>query len=216
MAPQPRPGVRAKQRRRDRLIGWAAHHPDWVLGCEEETWWSRLARPALHAWAAADQPLRLVEQTVARDDPDPKAVACYGRFLPEADEVWLRVVDGRPVSTLTTPFLAWWCAKVAADGKTAWLLVWDNAGWHISQAVEDWRRAHNRTVRQTGKGVRIISSLLPVKSPWLNPIAPTWVHGKRRVVEPDRLLTGRELAERACAALECPYEDHLTLPNTVA
>jgi hypothetical protein len=29
-------------------------------------------------------------------------------------------------------------------------------------------------------------TLLPkMKSPWLNPIEPKWVHGKRKVVEPD-------------------------------
>jgi hypothetical protein len=51
---------------------------------------------------------------------------------------------------------------------------------------------------------------LPIKSPWLNPIEPKWVHGKRKVVEPDRVLTARELAERVCAAFACPYEPHLT------
>jgi len=35
-------------------------------------------------------------------------------------------------------------------------------------------------------------------------------HSKRKVVEPDRLLSARELAERVCAALACPYEPHLT------
>jgi len=37
-----------------------------VLGFEDETWWSRLAQPALHAWVEPDQPVRLVEQTVAK------------------------------------------------------------------------------------------------------------------------------------------------------
>jgi hypothetical protein len=37
-----------------------------------------------------------------------------------------------------------------------------------------------------------------------------WVHAKRKVVEPDRLLTARELAERVCAAFACSYEPHLT------
>ena len=172
-----------------------------------------MALPALHAWAKADRPLRLVEQTVATDDPDPKALACYGLFLPASDEVWLRFVDGRPVSALTTQFLAWCCAKLAAQGKRALLVVWDNAGWHISQEVRDWLRIHNRQVKREGQGVRLITCLLPSQSPWLNAMEPTWVHGKRRVVEPDRLLTGREVAERACAALGCPYEDHLTPPK---
>jgi hypothetical protein len=73
---QPRPGVRPKKRQRDRLIQLAAHHPDWALGFADEVWWSRLAQPHLHAWAEADEPLRLVEQTVAPTDPDPKALAC--------------------------------------------------------------------------------------------------------------------------------------------
>ena len=40
------------------LIRLAAAHPDWVLGYQDETWWSRLKLPALHAWTA-DEPLRL-------------------------------------------------------------------------------------------------------------------------------------------------------------
>ena len=81
---QPRPGVRPKKRRRDRLIRWAAAHPDWTLGFEDEVWWSRLAAPALHAWADDDQPLRVVEQTVAKDDPDKKALACDGLLKPDS------------------------------------------------------------------------------------------------------------------------------------
>ncbi len=64
---------RSKKTRRDRLIRLAQAHPDGLLGCADEVWWSRVARPALQAWQDDDHPLRLVEQTVARDDPDPKA-----------------------------------------------------------------------------------------------------------------------------------------------
>ena len=129
----------------------ATTHPSWALGFEDEVWWSRLARPALKSWGAADQPLRLVEQTVAKDDPDPKALACYGllvRWAPPAgveaevgwhEEAWLRFVDGRPVSAVTTRYLAWCCAKLEAAGKEALLLVWDNASWHRSREVRRWR-----------------------------------------------------------------------------
>ena len=41
------------------MIRLAASDPDWVLGFEDEVWWSRLAQPALHTWAAPDQPVRL-------------------------------------------------------------------------------------------------------------------------------------------------------------
>ncbi len=181
-------------------------------------WWSRLARPALHAWAEPGRPLRLIQQTVAKDDPDPKALACYGLLVrwwdagpaaPPREAVWLRFDDGRPVSAVTDRFLAWCCDRLAAAGKTALLLVWDNAAWHLSTEVRTWIGAHNRRVRRTGRGVRIVPCRLPSKSPWLNPIEPKWVHGKRRVVEPARLLTAHELAERVCAALQCPHELHL-------
>jgi len=217
---QPRPGVPAKKSWRDRLIRLAASHPTWALGFEDEVWWSRLARPHLHAWAEAEAPLRLVEQTVAKDDPDPKALACYGllvRGLPaDADAVWLRFVTGRPVSGLTTQFLAWCCEQVAAAGRTALLLVWDNASWHLSRAVRTWLREHNRRVKQTGVGVRILACFLPSKSPWLNPIESHWVHAKRAIVEPTRLLSAQELADRVCAYVGCPHEVHLTMADKVA
>jgi uroporphyrinogen decarboxylase len=73
-----------------------------------------------------------------------------------------------------------------------WILIWDNAAWHKSQAVRSWVQEHNRQVKASGQGVRIWVCLLPLKSPWLNPIEPQWAHGKRRVVEPDRPLAPQE------------------------
>lgn len=128
----------------------------------------------------------------------------------------LRFVDGRPVSAVTTAFLDWCCTELAAAGKTALLLVWDNAAWHRSKAVRAWIRDHNRAVKRAGRGVRIIVCPLPIKSPWLNPIEPKWLHGKRRVAEPARLLTACELAHRVCAAFACPHEPHLAMPEHVA
>jgi transposase len=186
-------------------------------------WWSRLASPALKSWAEADQPLRLVEQSVAKDDPDPKALACYGLLVrgtrPDGtwqEEAWLRFVDGRPVSAITTAYLDWCCRKLHTAGKTGLLLIWDNASWHVSRLVREWIREHNRAVKHRGVGVRIVACPLPVKSPWLNPIEPKWAHGKRRVVEPARLLSASELAERVCAAFDCAHEDHLVIPEKAA
>src|SRR5438270_1563 len=108
--------------------------------------WTRVSQPSLHTWT--DEPVRLVEQSVAKHDAEPKALACYGLLVRSAastpDEVWLRFVDGRPISAITTQFLAVCCDRLAARGKTALLLVWDNASWHISQAVKGWIRDHNR------------------------------------------------------------------------
>jgi transposase len=93
-------------------------------------------------------------------------------------------------------FLAWCSARLAAQGGTALLLIWDNASWHRSHAVRHWIRHHNRQVKQGAVGVRIVVCQLPRKSPWLNPIEPKWVHGKRAVSEADRLLSADELAMR--------------------
>jgi transposase len=213
----PDPAYARRKGARDRLIRLALGHPDWALGFADETWWSRLARPALRSWAEPDRPLRLVEQTVAKGEP--KALACYGLLVrwwerPDRlrhEEAWLRFVDGRPVSGLTTRFLAWCCAKLEAAGKAALLLVWDNASWHVSRAVRAWIRQHNRAVKRARCGVRIINGYLPIKAPWLNPIEPKWVHSKRRVIEPARLLPASELIERVCAAFDCPLTDRLAV-----
>lgn len=198
---QSRPRGRAKKTARDRLIRRAERHPDWVLGDADETWWSRLALPALHAWSD-DQPLRRLEREVPRTDPDQKALCCYGRLRADTDGRRLRFVQGRPVSQVTEDFLAWVCDRLAAEGKTALLWVWDNASWHISQRVRAWIKAHNQQVKAHG-GVRIVACRLPIKSPWLNPIEPKWVHGKRAVVEPDRLLTADEISVRVCDDYGC-------------
>jgi transposase len=137
-------------------------------------------------------------------------------LFPATAEVWLRFLDGRPVSAVTTVFLAWCCREAAARGKRALLLVWDNASWHLSQEVRAWVRDHNRRVKASDTGVRLVVCPLPIKSPWLNPIAPKWVHTKRAIVEPDRLLSARELAERVCDALDCTYHAHIPIPEKVA
>jgi transposase len=201
----------------------AAAHPDWALGFADEVWWSRIVQPKVASWADDGAPLRLVEQSVARDDPDPKALACYGVLVRQWNEtgacnerMLLRFVDGRPMSAVTTQFLAWCCAQLAAQGKTALLLVWDNASWHVSKAVRQWIRQHNRAVKRAEAAVRIVACPLPVKSPWLNPIEPKWMHGKRRIVEPARVLTADEIATRVCDCFGCVHEPHLSLSEEVS
>ena len=171
---QPRPGICPKKGARDRLIRLAAIHPDWALGLEDESWFSRLACPRIHTWADAGQPWHLVEQSVPKDDPDPKALACYGLLLrgqssqePPQEEVWLRFVEGRPISGVTVAFLVWVCSKLEVLGKKALLLVWDNASWHISKGVKGWIKEHNRQVKREGTGVRILPC--PPRVPGLIP-----------------------------------------------
>lgn len=196
----------------------ALSHQEWLLGFEDETWWSRFEQPKLYAWAREECPLRLIEQVKARSDKQAKALACYGLLVREreTEQVWLRFVDGRPVSMLTIEFLTWLCDKTQALGKRVLALVWDNASWHRSEAVRHWVRAHNQQVKRSGQGVRLLICPLPTKSPWLNPIEPKWLHAKRRILEPDRTLSMNELAERICAAFNCAHEAHLSIPEKVS
>ena len=216
----PDPDDVRKKNRRDSLIHLVLAHPSWALGFLDEVWWSRLAQPDQHRWVDEDDVTRLQELECSKEDTDPKALACYGvlvRRRPQhADQMLLRFVDGRPVSAVTIDFLVTCCQRLASQSVTVLVLIWDNASWHKSQIVRAWLRSHNQTVKQTGKGVRILPCLLPSKSPWLNPIEPKWVHGKRNVSEADRILSADELEARVCAYYGIPRQPHLVMPKKVA
>jgi transposase len=190
------------------------------LGWADEVWWSRLAQPNQHGWVEANMVPKLHALERPQGAADPKALACYGLWvrhhLHDLDQLLLRFVEGRPMSAVTTAFLAWCSERLAAQGVTALVLLWDNASWHISQEVRTWVRAHNHGVKRTGQGVRIVPCRLPTKSPWLNPIEPKWIHGKRAVMEPDRRLSAAELEARVYAYYGCAPEAHLLMPKKVA
>lgn len=202
----PDPDYRRRKKRRDALIALAEKN-GWEIGYVDEVWWSRVSQPTMHSWSELGEPLRLQELTKDKNDPDPKALACYGMLSVGDGRMHLRFVEGRPVSQVTTDFLEWVCEQVAAHGKHVLVLIWDNASWHVSKHVKTWLREHNQTVLQeahTGKaGVRLIPCWLPTKSPWLNRIEPKWAHGKRAIVEPARLLTAQELKRRVCDYFGC-------------
>jgi DDE superfamily endonuclease len=197
--------LHAKKKWRDRLIALARGHPDGVVGFQDAVWWSRLAQPYLHIWTD-DKPVHLSQNAPDRHAPEPKAVAWYGLLRTDTQGMLLRCVHGRPVSAVTTQFLAWLTERVAAEGKTALLLVWDNAAWHVSHAVRAWRKAHKRRVKRDG-GCRVVVCPLSSKSPWLNRIEPKWVHGKRAIAEPARKLHVDELKHRICAYYDCELLD---------
>ena len=69
--------IRKEKGARDRLIRLALSRPEWALGFEDETWWSRFERPSLHSWAYGGQPMRLIDKEAIKGDTDPKALAAY-------------------------------------------------------------------------------------------------------------------------------------------
>ena len=176
---------------------------DWAIGYQDEVWWSRLKQPNMHSWTE-DKPLRLIEQSQEKDDPDPKAFACYGLDLrwQEKQEVWLRFVEGNPKSDPTIQFMNWVLEKTAQEGIAVLVMFWDHASWHKSKMVRAWLRTHNQQVKASGRGTRLLACLLPKKSPWLNPIEPRWIHAKRKVTSPDTKLSAQELAKRVCAVFK--------------
>lgn len=181
-----------------------------MLGFEDEVWWSRLAQPNVSAWADEGTHLHMEQQQEAKGErTEPKALACYGLLRYDTGGMLLRFVEDRPVSSVTTQFLGWSCEVLEAEGKRVLVLVWDNAAWHVSREVRTWIKEHNRAVKQSGKGVRILVCRLPTKSPWLNAIEPKWVHGKKQVVEPTGKLSATELKQRVCRYYGCDLLDPL-------
>jgi transposase len=184
---------------------------DWVYSFQDETWWSRFSQPDLHSWVENGQYTKLIQQTHTKDDPDPKALACYGLLVrwknnktQSKEKIWLRFVEGNPCAALTIKYLQWTCSKARRLGKRVLVIFWDHASWHVSKAVIDWLRQHNRQVKQSGKGVRLLVCFLPKKSPWLNAIEPMWIHAKRKIVEPDRKLSANEVVSRVCSVFVHP------------
>jgi hypothetical protein len=217
---QSRSGLSLQKNRRDRLIQRAMAQSTWALGVGDDVWWSRLAQPDPHGWTDTAVTHQLPALTAPTDDPAPTALACDGLLVrpgpQQADQMWLRCVAGRPVHAVTIDGLAWCSAPLAAQGCTALLWIWDHASWPRSQAVRRWIRRHNQQVKRGAVGVRLVICHLPSRSPWLHPIEPTWVPGKRAVSEADRLLRADELEARVDAYYGCQREAHLVMPKKVA
>ena len=115
-----------------------------------------------------------------KTDTAPKAIACYGLLRKDTEQVRVRFLEERPISEVMIQFMEWIIEELAKEGKKALFLIWDNATWHTSEKVLRWIKQNNRKAKQTG-GVRILRCQLPTKSPWLNPIEPHWMHGKKAI-----------------------------------
>src|SRR5260370_9628380 len=124
-----------------------------------------------------EQPVRLVEQAWQQGDPDPKALAWYGVLWqqgpatdPIRKQMSLRFVTGRPVSAITTQFLEWCCTCLQAIGKTSWLLIWDNASFHVCKLVRTWIREHNSWSSRRAKAYAFSPCFCPPKAPGSIPL----------------------------------------------
>ena len=178
------------------MIRLSQDNGEIVLGFLDEVWWSRFSQPKVRTWEFG-KALRMVQREADKADKEPKAIACYGLLRKDTEQVKVRFLEDRPISEITISFLEWIIEELEKEEKKALFLIWDNATWHNSKKVCQWIKENNRKAKQMG-GVRIIRCQLPSKSPWLNPIEPHWMHGKKAICEPHGELTKEMIEQRVC------------------
>jgi len=174
-----------------------------MLVDQDECWFSRFSHPQMHTWAQADQETRLVERIPGKKDRD-KAIACYGALCYRTKDRYLYFAQGQPNTDFTIAMLKRLLDVAKAQGKAVLVVIWDRATWHKSQQLKRWIRAHNRTAKDKD-GVRLLTCLLPIKSPWLNPIEPVWLHAKRKIDQHDGPFDLSELKARLCAYFKVSF-----------
>ena len=171
---------------------------------QDECWFSRFAQPRLHSWAAKGEELRLVQRQPQPQEPD-KALACFGAVRQDNGQRYLFFADGQPDTRRTILMLKQLLEVARSERKRVLAIIWDRASWHKSRELKQWQRQWNRTAKREG-GVRLLTCLLPVQSPWLNPMEPHWLHAKRAIVEPDGELVVAETKRRLCAHFQVSLE----------
>jgi hypothetical protein len=139
----------------------------------------------------------LVQRQPTPDEAQ-QALACFGAVEQGSAQVYLYFSHGQPNSAHTAHYLASLLEVARSKHKRVAVVIWDHASWHKSKQVRSWVREHNQHAKAHGD-VRLLTFLLPKKSPWLNPSEPRWVHAKRQVCEPDGKISPEEMERRLCA-----------------
>ena len=94
-----------------------------------------------------------------------------------------------------------------AEDKLDWVVGFEDECW--------WSRVRQPNLHsfgEAGEALRLVEESLEKA----DPMEPKWIHGRRKVVEPEGLLGAYELAERVCSAFGCPHYEHLSIAETVA
>jgi hypothetical protein len=139
----------------------------------------------------------LYERTPTPGEPN-KALACYGAVRQDTQERYLFFADGQPNTDNTIRMLERLLSVARREEKRVLAVIWDRASWHKSKKLKQWNYMYNQVAKQNGD-VRLLTCLLPIKSPWLNPMEPHWLHAKRKVAEFDGDLSVNVLKDRLCA-----------------
>lgn len=135
-----------------------------------------------------------------------KALACFGAVRQDTGKRFLYFSDGQPNTDKVILMLERLLEVARREGKRVLVIIWDRASWHKSKKLKRWIQKHNQAAKRNGD-VRLLTCLLPVKSPWLNPMEAHWVHAKRRIAEPDGEIGVNELKHRLCAHFQVELDD---------
>ena len=135
-----------------------------------------------------------------------KALACFGAVRQDTGKRFLYLSDGQPNTDKVILMLERLLEVARREGKRVLVIIWDRASWHKSKKLKRWIQKHNQAAKRNGD-VRLLTCLLPVKSPWLNPMEAHWVHAKRRIAEPDGEISVNELKHRLCTHFQVELDD---------
>ena len=177
-----------------------------MLVDQDEGWFSRFAQPTTPAWYEADFPVYRMQRDGKRGAKN-KALACFGAVRQDTHEVLLSLSDGQPNSLQTWLFVMGLLSVARHENKRVLVIIWDNASWHKSKAIQPWIRDYNQLAKVHNEP-RLLVHRLPTQSPWLNPLEPRWLHAKRAVCEPDDDLTPDELCKRICKHFDTTSFSH--------
>ena len=179
---------------------------------QDECWFSRFAQPNLHSFAQSGDNLQLVEQSPTANN-EKKAIACFGAICQESGEPYFYLADGQPNTERTIVMLK--ALLIIAQSKSKWVLVVlsDRATWHQSKRLKLWLRVHNLLAKKATNGVRLLTYLLPLKSPWLNPMETIWLHAKHKWLSLMVSLSVEILKARLCAYFQTSIESASLNPS---
>lgn len=176
------PEYEKKKRHRDRAMEAALSNEDFDLEFADESWFvahtpQGIMNPQMgSAWSESGETVKVAS---SRSKGKTK-VSIYAGMSIKTGQINYRFTEKNNTDQ-TIEYLKMRSEQCKAQGLSRLYIVWDNASFHVSKKLKEWRKEHNRNVRSNG-GTLIHFVLLPSKSPWLNPIEAVFRWLKRRVL----------------------------------
>ena len=190
----PDPLYAVHKNQRDRLLAMVRGAPDGAAIWLDQSWFVRWPYQ-FRAWAPQDEAPRVAK----RWNEDVDTTALYAALDDETQEAFLSWAEGQPNSEVTVQFLEALMAHQNSRGKRFIVLIWDRASWHTSRRTNQWIREYNRRAKQEGL-TRLMTCLLPTRSPWLMPLEPVFGWIKHQILG-DRLF--KTVTELQAAVEHC-------------